>query len=268
MMKKNCRMRNSIGIHFNITLIGAGNVAWHLAPALYDAGHHIVQIYSRTIESAQILAKKVGAQAINSYENIEPTAHIYIYAIKDDSLQWVMNHIKINTGIHIHTSGSMPISIFKSSKTNYGCMYPLQTFSKDKNIDLRKVAFFTEANTEENAIIINDLAHCMSQKIYSLSSEDRKYLHLAGVFASNFANIMWIKSEKILAQKGIPFEVLHNLITESVNKAKLIGPINSQTGPAIRGDQRIIDQHIGLLSNEPAWQEIYTLLSEQIKNEL
>ncbi|MBO6365832.1 DUF2520 domain-containing protein, partial [Enterococcus faecalis] len=129
-------MRNSIGIHFNITFIGAGNVAWHLAPALYDAGHHIVQVYSRTLESAEALAKQVGAKATNKYEEVEPTSHIYIYALTDDSLQWVMNHIKIRKGLHIHTAGSMPISIFKQVRDNYGCIYPLQTFTKEKRVDL------------------------------------------------------------------------------------------------------------------------------------
>ena len=258
-------MRNSIGIHFNITFIGAGNVAWHLAPALYDAGHHIVQVYSRTLESAVALARQVGAKATNVYEEVEPTSHIYIYALTDDSLQWVMNHIKIRKGLHIHTAGSMPISIFKQVRDNYGCIYPLQTFTKEKRVDLRKVPFFIEANTKENETLINDIARCMSQKIYRLSSEDRKQLHLAGVFACNFSNLMYVYAEKILGKKNIPFEVMHGLVTESVNKVKKIGPKASLTGPARRGDNRILDQHISLLHSDPDWQEIYTLLSEQIK---
>lgn len=267
MMRRNFRMTNSIKTGFNITFIGAGNVAWHLAPALYEAGNHIVQIYSRTLESAQALAVKVGAKATNQYNEIEQTAHIYIYAIKDDALQWVMNHTKIERGLHLHTSGTLPISIFKATRANYGCIYPMQTFSKTKGVDLRKVSIFTEANNLDNEVIINNLAHQISRKVYHLNSDERRKLHLASVFACNFTNLMWIKTEQILKELDLPIELMHSLMTETLNKAKKIKPHNAQTGPAARGDQRVIDQHIAMLANEPDWQEIYTLLSEQIKRE-
>ena len=150
-------------------------------------------------------------------------------------------------------------------RDNYGCLYPLQTFTKEKRVDLRKVPFFIEANNIESETLINDIARCMSQKIYRLSSEDRKQLHLAGVFACNFSNLMYVYAEKILGRKNIPFDVMHGLVTESVNKVKKIGPRASLTGPARRGDNRILDQHISLLHKDPEWQEIYTLLSEQNK---
>lgn len=259
-------MTSCTGTRFNITFIGAGNVAWHLAQALYDAGHHIVQVYSRTLASAQALARLVDAKPVTGYDEIE-SAHIYIYSLKDDALQWVVNHVKTTRGLHIHTSGSVPMSIFKASKVNYGCMYPLQTFTKAKSIDFRKVPFFIEANTDDNLKLINELVRSMSQKIYCLSSEDRQTLHLAGVFACNFTNLMYIKAEKILQGKGLPFDVVKNLITEQVNKAKKIGPRAAQTGPAARGDRRIIDKQIAMLASEPQWQEVYSLLTELIINE-
>ena len=258
-------MTKSIGIHFNITFIGAGNVAWHLAQALYDAGHHIVQVYSQSIESASALARIVNAQPTNRYEDIEPSSHIYIYALKDDALQWVVNHIKIDVGLHIHTSGSVPMSIFEASKKRFGCMYPLQTFSKTKSIDFRKVPFFIESNKAEDEVIINDLVRCMSQKVYHLSSEDRQTIHLAGVFTSNFTNLMYWKAASLLETKNIPFSVMKGIMTEAVNKAKLIGPENAQTGPAIRGDQKVMNKHCQMLASEPQWQEVYMLLSELIQ---
>lgn len=167
-------------------------------------------------------------------------------------------------GLHVHTSGSVPMSIFGASKERYGCMYPLQTFSKEKGLDLRKVPFFIEANSREDEVLICELVRCMSQKVYSLSSEDRQVIHLAGVFASNFTNLMYYKAASILESKGVPFGVMKGLITEAVNKAKLIGPERAQTGPAIRGDRRVMDRHLQLLADEPQWQEVYVLLSELI----
>ena len=252
---------------YNITFIGAGRVAHHLAPALYDAGHKIVQIYSRNIENAKILANIVGAEPICKYDDVNKLSNIYIYCISDDAVQWVMNHIHVHEGLHIHTSGSLSMDIFKKTRTDYGCLYPLQTFSKDKKIDLRKISFFIEANNRDNLNILQLLARDISGNVYEITDEDKKYIHLAAVFANNFSNLMYIKAEKILREKKIPFKVLGNLIQEGINKAKKIGPQKAQTGPAIRGDNRIIDQHISMLANEPEWQEVYTILSDLIKKE-
>lgn len=258
-------MTKSIGIHFNITVVGAGNVAWHLAKALYDAGHHIVEVCSRNISTAQSLARMVGATATDDFNCIKPTSHIYIYAIKDDALEWVINNVKIDYGLHIHTSGSVPMSVFASSKTRYGCMYPLQTFTKGKGLDMSKVPFFIESNTTEDEAVIGDLAQSISRKVYRLPSQDREYIHLAGVFASNFTNLMYYKAASILEERGIPLSVLNGLMTEAVNKAKLIGPEQAQTGPAIRGDKKIMDKHISMLADDPLWKEVYLLLSELIQ---
>lgn len=253
-------------MRYDITFIGAGNVAWHLARAFYNSGHRIVQVFSRSIVSASKLANEVAAKAITDYDQIEPSTHIYVYALKDDVLKSVAEQITVNTGIHVHTSGSMPMDVFKSTKKNYGCIYPLQTFSKHKNIDVSEIPFFIEGNTTDIENVIYGMANSISDRIYRLNSEGRKNLHLAGVFACNFTNLMYRKAEQLLAEKKIPFNVMENLITETVSKAMCIGPSNSQTGPAARGDKHIMEQHIAMLTSEPQWQKVYSLLSELIQN--
>ena len=267
MMNQNFSMIKSIQPHYNITFIGSGRVAHHLAPAFANAGHKIIQVYSRNIENAIVLADMVGAEPICKFDSVNKLSDIYIYCISDDAVQWVMNHIQVHEGLHIHTSGSLSIDIFKKTRVDYGCLYPLQTFSKDKKIDMRKISFFINANNRSNLNKINLLARDITNNVYEVTDEDKRYIHLAAVFANNFTNLMYIKAEKILQDKNIPFKVLGNLIQEGVNKAKKIGPQKEQKNHAIRGDVRIIDQHISMLSNEPEWQEVYTILSDLIKKE-
>lgn len=250
---------------YDITFIGAGNVAWHLAQALYHSGHRIVQIFSRSHETASALADKVNARPVTDYREILPTAQLYIYALKDDILPAAIEQMPITSGIHIHTSGSMPMNVFERTKQHYGCLYPLQTFSKQKAVAVAEVPFFIEANTPETENVIYDTAHSIANQIYRLCSEDRKSLHLAGVFACNFTNLMYRKTEQLLAEKNLPFGIMKGLITEAVNKALCIGPSHSQTGPAERGDRKIINQHIAMLADTPEWQEIYSTLSDMIE---
>lgn len=252
---------------FNITFIGAGNVAWHLAQIFKDAGHNIVQIYSHHLANAQALAEITNAVAVDNFNNISPETDIFVYSVKDDVLPEVIENNPVSGKIHLHTSGSCGMNLFATTKQNYGCLYPLQTFSKAKEQICDNIPFFIEANSPETEKIIEDLALSVSKTVYRLTSEGRKYLHLAGVFACNFTNVMYIKAAEIVEKQNIPFVVMRNLITEAVNKALLIGPQNSQTGPAARNDVSIMNEHIKMLDNEKDWQKIYTELSDLIKKQ-
>lgn len=253
-------------MYFNITFIGAGNVAWHLAQAFNAAGHNIVQIYSRNLTNAQSLAIKTGANATDKLNEISSEADIFIYCLKDDILKTITENIHIEDKIHIHTSGSSDIKLFSTTKKNYGCIYPLQTFTKEKKQNSESIPFFIEGNNLETEKKIESLALTISHTVYRLTSEERKYLHIAAVFACNFTNLMYIKAADILKEKNIPFCVMRNLITESVEKALLIGPEKAQTGPAARNDNSIMEEHIRMLGNEKKWQKLYMELSDMIKN--
>lgn len=257
-------MTRCIGTGFKITFIGAGNVAWHLARAAHEAGNEIVQVYSRRLEPAQALAEAVCARATCVCREIEPGADVYVYALKDDVLPEVIREVRVDTGLHVHTSGSVPMSVFEGEKREYGCMYPLQTFTKQKVVDVRRVPFFVEANSEAGRGTVRAVAGSMAERVYELSSEDRQALHIAGVFACNFTNLMYVKAEEILRGKGLTFDVMEGLIAEQVEKAVMIGPREAQTGPAARGDRRIIEKQMALLADEPRWQEVYRLLTELI----
>lgn len=254
-------MTKSIEAHFSITFIGAGNVAWHLAQAFSVNGYRIRQIYSRTIDSASRLAQLVNASATNNIMDIDDESDIYIYSLADDALQWAITELRCGKGIHVHTSGSMPMCVFSNTRTQYGCIYPLQTFTKNKAIDFSKIPFFIEASDDETMVSMEMLVETLSRKIYHISSGDRQFVHLAGVFACNFPNILYAKAEEILNKKGLPFDVISGLIREQTEKALELGPKKSQTGPAARGDENIIAKHLNLLSSEPEWQNIYSQLT-------
>ena len=49
-----------------VVLIGAGNVATHFGEALLAAGYHILQVYSRTEQSAGELASRLNATFCSS----------------------------------------------------------------------------------------------------------------------------------------------------------------------------------------------------------
>lgn len=249
-----------------IILIGAGNVAHHLAAALLRAAENLCQIYSRTLEAAQSLGMKTGIPYTTDINEIYPDGDIYIFCVNDDALPSMIKVVKTPCdAILLHTSGSQPMSIFKSYAQNYGVIYPIQTFSKRRELDFREIPLCIEGNTPSTLSRVRKMAEKLSDKIYEINSVQRKELHLAAVFANNFPNYLYQVAGKILEKNGLPFSMLRPLIFETAHKVMLLNPEEAQTGPAKRGDESIMNMHKSMLKGEKELLKIYTLLSDGIK---
>lgn len=249
---------------YKIVLIGSGNVATQLGFALKKSKQNIVQVYSRNIKNAFSLAKLLKSDATNNVSKIISDADIYIIAIKDDEIASIAKKIKIENKIIVHTSGSVAIGVLKNMSKNYGVFYPLQTIAKNKKTNFSKIPICIEANNKSTFEILKQLASKISKHIYNIDSEQRKQIHLAAVFACNFTNQMYAIAEQILKQKKIPFTILYPLISETASKIKHNSPVLTQTGPAKRGDKKVMQEHLKLLSNKKDWAKLYSLISKQI----
>jgi predicted short-subunit dehydrogenase-like oxidoreductase (DUF2520 family) len=156
------------------------------------------------------------------------------------------------------------MNIWEGYAKNYGVLYPMQTFSKQREVDFREVSFFVEANHQIGIEALKDLAGKLSSKVYELTSEQRKYLHIAAVFACNFTNHMYALCDRLLKAQGVPFEVMLPLIDETARKVHELKPQDAQTGPAIRNDKNVIESHLNMLDDEPGLKEIYEMISNSI----
>lgn len=247
-------------------IIGSGNVATHLALAFQKKGIIISQVYSRTSANAELLAQKLNTSFTTHTSGIDRNADIYIYALKDNSFLNLLKRFDLPKAIHVHTSGSIPMKDFYGYTERYGVFYPLQTFSINKEIDFSNVPICIEANTEklENELI--ELAKLLTTKTYILSSEQRRRVHLAAVFACNFTNYMYDIAHDIVLGAGIEFDILKPLIMETADKINTLPPREAQTGPAIRYDENIINKHLIMLDNRKHWKAIYKKLTKNIHN--
>lgn len=246
-----------------VVFIGAGNVATHLAIDLYKYDFDILQIYSRTIQAASELAKQVDAEAIDNLSSVITDADLYIFSVKDSVLDEVASQLPATTGSWVHTAGSIACNIFKPYTSHYGVIYPFQTFSKSRVLDWKTIPIFVEASDSETLNTIQQIAETLSDKVAVLSSDNREYLHLTGVFACNFTNHMYALSEQFLKKANLPFDVARPLIDETCAKIHQLSPQNAQTGPAVRFDNNVMNKHLALIDDEKT-KEIYKLLSKSI----
>jgi predicted short-subunit dehydrogenase-like oxidoreductase (DUF2520 family) len=187
-----------------------------------------------------------------------------LICISDDAIAPVINQLNPGNCLLMHTAGSVSLDVFKDKAVNYGVLYPLQTFTRGRPLDYDSIPFLTEANTPENLSLINQLASSVSNNVTEADSTRRLYIHLAAIFASNFSNHMFAMAEKIAGEYNMPFELLKPLIAETTAKALDMSPHIAQTGPAARGNRRVIEKHLELLKDDPRLQELYRLISESI----
>lgn len=239
-------------------------MAWSLAPAL-DAVANVVQVYSPTIDHARSLANRLkDCQPIDSLDNVIKDADYYIISVKDDAVAPVAAALHSVTGIVAHTSGSVPADALLPASDQTGVFYPLQTFSKADTVDVRQVPFFIEGNDTAVFDSLTSLARKISDRVYAADSAHRAVLHIAAVFACNFANNLWAIASDLLAQGGYSLDVMKPLLEATLDKAMRMHPDLAQTGPAVRGDTRVIDSHRSKLSGTDL--QIYDLLTQSIAN--
>ena len=107
-----------------ITLIGSGNLATNIGVALKNAGHQIVQVYSRRLLNAVSLASRLEAKAVNQLSEINDAADVYILSLKDSVLQEVIAAVCKNKSdkSFLHTAGSVSMALFEGSAVRYGVL--------------------------------------------------------------------------------------------------------------------------------------------------
>lgn len=249
-----------------IVIIGTGNLATRLGMALLAKNVEIVQVYGRSLSGTTTLADLLGCPWTTDKSKIFTNATLYILAVKEEAIPSILQDLPIRNRMLVHTSGSVPMDILADYSENYGVFYPLQTLSTQKIIDFSEVPVCIEANNEANLEILSLLAHSLSEKVFHINSEQRGKLHLAAVFVCNFVNHLFAIGEELLREQQLDFNLLKPLILETVEKAMAFPPREVQTGPAIRGNDSIIELHLKMLEQHPEWQEIYKLISTDIIN--
>lgn len=253
----------------SISFIGSGNLAWHLAPTLDNAGYIVKEVYSKNPQhAAQLTGRLYQAEVKATLDFSTSPSEIFIIATTDDAIQSIAQEIILpEDAILVHTSGSQPLDTLSfAATTNLGVFYPLQSFSKQRKVSFELMPIFIESQNEETGEVLMRIGKTISKQVRKITSSERQALHIAAVFASNFTNHMLTLSKNIADENGIDFEWLKPLIAETINKSMSIGPESAQTGPAKRGDLEILDRHLEMLESDPDIAEIYKIVSQHILN--
>ena len=243
-----------------IVIIGSGNVAYHLAKAFTQNNIKVSQIFGRNEGELNKISEELNIP----YSTKElADADLYLISVSDSAVEQVSDLIKTEKALVAHTSGSLPLEILKGNYRK-ASFYPLQTFSKTKNLDYSKIPFFIETENQIDEKSLFELASLISDQVETSDYEKRKYIHLTAVFACNFVNHLFARAKEISDSQDLDFNYFIPLIDETVEKIHHLEPKSAQTGPAVRGDERVLKLHEVLITNEEH-RKIYNTMNESIQ---
>lgn len=245
-------------------LIGSGNLAEALAREL-SARTDLLQIYGRNAARVTALAAAAGAQGCTDPATLDRTADLYLICVSDRAVAEVAASLPIPaTAVVAHTAGSVPLDALGRFPRR-AILYPLQSFTAGRAVDFRRIPLFVECADAALLPEIEAFARTLSDTVFRADSDRRALIHLAGVFANNFANRMYGLAAEVLRRAGLPAGVLAALIEETAAKAVAAAdPAAVQTGPAVRGDRATQERHCALLAEQPLERSIYELVSQSI----
>lgn len=251
---------------YNIVILGAGNVGYHLTRIFSGSGNNVM-IWSRNRKHSEEAAKVSQAHVLDHPADIPPETDFCIAALNEDALSEVCSKLPEFRGILLHTAGSVPIDILKQYTSRCGVLYPLQTFTKKRNPDYFSIPVFIEALNEIDFEHIYNFCKNNFQNVIQLDSEKRKFVHLAAVFACNFVNASLMAAEEISSKYQLDFHLFQPLIKETIAKTETNPSSNNQTGPAMRNNIRILEDHIGMLDeHRQDLKNIYVAMTNYIKH--
>jgi predicted short-subunit dehydrogenase-like oxidoreductase (DUF2520 family) len=244
----------------NITLIGSGNVATVLGKRLAGAGHRIVQVLSP--RNAATLAALLGAEPIADEKDLNMEADLYLLTAGDTAVYTLAETLRLGDALVAHTAGSIPLNALQDVSKKHGVFYPLQSLRKEA--EPVRIPLLIDGSDEVVRTTLFDLAVGISDQVQYCGDLDRQFFHIGAVIVNNFPNYLYTLTAKYLQDKGLEFDFLLPLLSETVGRLEAFSPAEMQTGPAVRGDIGTLDRHRELLRGYPELGVWYDLFSEKI----
>lgn len=250
----------------NIAIVGMGNVGQHLFHALARQNLQPTHLCSSNDELLTNLSKTYQFESVNMADLNSCKLDMIFTCVADDAIVPTHESLQAHSAALVHCSGSTPVVVRPSGSS--GVFYPFQTFTKSRSIDWSVIPVFVTANNEQLEQTLCALALQIGGSAQVISDEQRRWLHLAGVYGANFVNHMLSEMTEALENAQLPLSVAEPLIRETVSKAFEMGAKSSQTGPALRGDAAIVQKHLDMLKDDRIKQQLYRVISQSINSDL
>ncbi|MEZ5016020.1 MAG: DUF2520 domain-containing protein [Flavipsychrobacter sp.] len=250
----------------NFNIIGTGNIAWFFAERLTQAGHQCIGVYGRNKNNAKQLTDSINSSIIENISDIDDSADCCFLAVSDNAIKDIAHQLSFQHTILVHTAGSVKREVLTSAAPHNAVIWPIYSINKQNIPQHKDIPIAIEVSDDKVDHIISGLISSITDQLFSVSSEQRSWLHLSAVLSNNFTNHLLAISEQICKEQELPFAALYPIIHQTVERLQTQSPYSTQTGPAIRKDMGTIKKHMDMLSSNTSWQKVYESITTSIDN--
>ena len=146
---------------------------------MHASGLRIDGIWSRSAGHAEKLASGMNCNWGSIDKPLPSDSSYYLIAVSDSAISAVADRFSGHPGIWIHTAGALDMEVLARSFNSYGVLYPLQTFSIKRNIEIKQVPFLVEGSDPETLASIRTLASLLTKRVLEMNSTHRLLVHLS-----------------------------------------------------------------------------------------
>lgn len=258
----------------HIAIVGAGNLARSLAPALRAAGYVIDQIVARgnpaSLRRAKTLADKVGGEAIAAGK-VQIPSDVVWFCVPDSAIADAATALKNATDWHgkvaIHSSGALTseeLSALRSRGASVASAHPLMTFVRSSQPPLAGVSFGVEGDRKA-ASVIRRIVSDMRGQFFAVAKADKAAYHAWGMFVSPLLTALLAAGERVAMAAGASKKEAKTralpILAQTLANYAALGVGESFSGPIARGDVETVKKHLRVLRKMPELHQIYVALA-------
>jgi predicted short-subunit dehydrogenase-like oxidoreductase (DUF2520 family) len=256
-----------------ITLVGAGNLAQALGPALRAAGYKIDAVAGRTSpqsrKRAAALARKLGAAAI-SVENAAPTAGIIWICHTDDALAQTAKQLARKPGwrgsVVFHSSGALTSDVLaplKRAGASTASLHPMMTFVPGIAPKMQAVPFAVEGDSRAVAVARKIVAD-LGAEVFAIRKSAKTLYHALGSFSSPLLVATLVTAERVGHGAGLTAsqtrKIMAPILRQTMKNYLESGAAAAFSGPIKRGDLNTVRRHLKELKRVSGASEVYRAL--------
>jgi predicted short-subunit dehydrogenase-like oxidoreductase (DUF2520 family) len=265
----------------SIMLVGAGNLAQALAPALKQAGYRIEAVVGRAGRESQrrarALAKKVGARWYQ-LDQMQPASDVIWLLHTDDALAGTARALAKRPGwkgrIVLHSSGALSSDVLapvKRAGAYIGSLHPMMTFVPDTAPDMSKVPFAVEGDPKAVAAA-RQIANKLGAEVFPIRKSRKVLYHALGSFSSPLIVATLVTAERVGRAAGLSLpqtrKAMAGILQQTLKNYLERGPAAAFSGPIKRGDLETVRRHLRELKRVPDARDVYSALVKSALRDL
>jgi predicted short-subunit dehydrogenase-like oxidoreductase (DUF2520 family) len=259
----------------SITIVGPGNVAGVLVPALRGAGFRVDEVVSRdlpeSLRRARALAKKSGAAAATIADSRLSADVIWICST-DDAIAPVARllaqrrDVDWKSKIVLHASGALTsdeLAALKKRGAAVASAHFMQTFAPGSNPTL-KVPFAVEGDMRAKEVALK-MGRALGAKPFVIRKQSKVLYHAMGSFSSPMVVATLSLGEELGRVAGLSKEeitlVMAPIFSRTAENYLKKGTQGAFGGPINRGNIATVTKHLKDLKRVPEARAAYLPLA-------